>query len=661
MLEALLGAWSRLSLGRVGLLDLLSSSRVPALVLGLLGPGAVYLLARPSLGRRAAGASAVLLAAHPAWLHACAVTAEGSRVGSISVLVLAVHQASLGGRAPRARRAPLVWPVVCGLVLGFGVALSEATLWVLPLLLAHYWVSQHRSFRRLVGRARLPLPPSLVACALFAPVASVALNPTLWKKVGVGVVRWWLDPLSSAGLAAGFTGPRGVARAVGWVWDTSPLVTLLCAIAGIRGHRASRARSAIRLGQPAAEGRSTRPGGARRARAGIHADPARVAAAGAVAVCPAARSEPAVPGARCRLGSRRDRDGSGSENAARCGWSPAVSSWAESAARRADCRPSDVTVASSALVAAAVDRLGAPEVALDAPDVPAEYWRVLATAGRIAPCGAGRPGRARRPNRRFAAAAKRPGSVLATVTHRGTVLWTLRAEVGRSQESVSEIGLGGLSPESSSRKRAVSPDDYRPNQGPSAFARVGAPGRNRGWRAACDMSSRASPHAARSCHAVVRYRVVVAVGGHGCQRLTTRAWMDRGRTPEHGGTRGQDIPTVGAEKALRVAAVPHGLAARRPPRVLHAGVGRRARTCPALPSHQVPTTTEGAQHPEDSRGMVAGVHRAQSAKASRRHSPHRIPLLSATSAGRDLEGAASRRAPEPEEGRGGGNYRFNRR
>jgi hypothetical protein len=42
--------------------------------------------------------------------------------------------------------------------------------------------------------------------------------------------------------------------------------------------------------------------------------------------------------------------------------------------------------------------------------------------------------------------------------------------------------------------------------------------------------------------------------------------------------------------------------------------------------------------------------------------PRRIPLLSATSAWRDLEGAASRRArtSEPEEGRGGGNYRFNR-
>jgi hypothetical protein len=423
VLEALLGAWSRLSVGRVGVLDLLSSSRVPALVLGLLAPAAVYVLARPSLGRRAAGASAVLLAAHPGWLHACAVGAEGSRIGSIWLLVLAAHQASVGGCVAAASRARLVWSVVCGLALGLGVALSEAALWVLPLLLAHYWVSRHRSFRRLVRRARFPLPLSVLACALLAPVGSVALNPTLWKKVGIGVVRWWLDALSSAGLAAGFTGPRGVARAVGWVWDTSPLVTLFCATLGFGAivHRALARRFAS---------------GSLRPKADRHALGALVvlglvftlvlpAWLPRVLSPPALRPAASLPFLALAAGWGLDAIARFWVGERRARWvvvSGAVLGgvgWATSGLPTLGRDGSEL-----GLVAAAVDRLGAREVTLDAPDVPADYWRVLATAGRMRTVvRAPRAGETAELSLRRGGEA--PGSVLATVTRRGAVLWTL--------------------------------------------------------------------------------------------------------------------------------------------------------------------------------------------------------------------------------------------
>jgi hypothetical protein len=423
VLEALLGAWSRLSAGRVGLLDLLSSSRVPALVLGLLAPAAVYVLARPSLGRRAAGASAVLLALHPGWLHACAVTAEGARIGSIWLLVLAAHQASLGSCAPAESRARLVWSVVCGLALGLGVALSEAALWVLPLLLAHYWVSRHRSVRRLVRRARFPLPSSALACALLAPVGSVALNPTLWKKVGIGVVRWWLDPLSSAGLAAGFTGPRGVARAIGWVWDTSPLVTLLCAMLGLGAivHRALARRFAS---------------GSLRPKADRHALGALVVLGLAFtlvlpACLPRVLSPPALRPA-ASLPFLALAAGWGLEAIARFRVGERRALWVVATGAVL----AGVGLATSGLptlggdgselgpVAAAVDRLGVPEVTLDAPDVPADYWRALAAGGRMRTLV--RPPRAgETPEFVLRRGSGAPGAVLATVTRRGAALWTL--------------------------------------------------------------------------------------------------------------------------------------------------------------------------------------------------------------------------------------------
>ena len=334
------------------------------------------------------------------------------------MLVLAAHQASLG-----ACRARLGWSVVCGVVLGLGVALSEAALWVLPLLLVHYWVARHRSVRRLVRRARWPLPPSALACALLGPVGSVALNPTLWKKVGVGAVRWWLEPLSSAGLGAGLTPLGGVAHAFAWVWDTSPLATLLFGLLGLGAivHRA--------LARQFASGR-LRPKADRQA-LGALVVLGLVFTLVLPACWPRVLSPPSLRPA-ASLPFLALAAGWGLEAVARY--------WAEG--RRA------LWVASGGMVlgavglgmsglstlggdgselgavARAVDRLGAPDVTLDAPDVPADYWRRLGAEGRMQTLV-----RAPRPGETAELVLRRggdaPGARLVTVMRRGVPLWTL--------------------------------------------------------------------------------------------------------------------------------------------------------------------------------------------------------------------------------------------
>jgi hypothetical protein len=75
-------------------------------------------------------------------------------------------------------------------------------------------------------------------------------------------------------------------------------------------------------------------------------------------------------------------------------------------------------------VARAVDRLGAPEVTLDAPDVPADYWRTLGAEGRMHTLvRTARAGETAELVLRRGGDA--PGVQLITVRRRGAPLWTL--------------------------------------------------------------------------------------------------------------------------------------------------------------------------------------------------------------------------------------------
>jgi hypothetical protein len=423
VLEALLGAWARLSLGRVGLLDLTTSARLPGLVLGLLAPVALYAIARPSLGSRAAGAAAFLLAVHPAWLHACAVTAEGARVGSTWLLVLAAHQASLGPSTSLEGRTSLCrvrgfWALVCGLFLGLGVALSEAALWVLPLLLVHYWVSRHRSFGRLARRALLPVPPSALACVVFALLASLALNPVLWKQGGVGLARWWFDPLSSPGLPAEFTGLRGVARAGSWLWDVTPLVTLVLAMAGLAA-----------IAQRAFSSRSGRPS-PRVDRRGLGL--LLVLGLGFTLLLPAWLPRvlsPSVWRPEASLPFMALAGGWGLDAMARRWVGERRAPWAVAAgALLALTGLSGLSTVGRdgseiGALALAIDRLGAAEIRLEAPDVPGDFWQSLVVTGRMRTLvRAPRLGETTEYTLRRGDQAT--GVVLGTVTRQGTVLWT---------------------------------------------------------------------------------------------------------------------------------------------------------------------------------------------------------------------------------------------
>ncbi len=241
-LLVLLGAWSRLSVGRVGLLGPLESARLPWLVLSALAPLLLYAVARPSLGRRVAVLSALLLALMPRWLHDSVVGSAGVPVACAWLLLLAAYIRSLGparARAPRKGSArEMCWAIAAAAALGFGVAVSLATLWVLPVIAVHFWIARGPSTRRLAPRGRVPVPAFAVFALVLVPALLLALNPALWGQNIIQIARWLLAPLDPSVSPTLFAGklvdspPVPLGYAPLWLAVSLPAVLVVCALIG---------------------------------------------------------------------------------------------------------------------------------------------------------------------------------------------------------------------------------------------------------------------------------------------------------------------------------------------------------------------------------------------------------------------------------------------
>ncbi len=218
----LLSAWSSLALGRLGLLDPLTALRAPLLLVAALGPVAAFALSLRSWGTLGALGGALLLALHPGWIHGGVTGSEPVVVATSWLVVLAAHVASLRGKSGRAR---LSWGAASGIGLGVGLALSLAAAWVVPLLVAHFAVARWSSIRRLVPRGRVPVPVSLLGCALLAFPTFLALTPGLWGARPIAVARTLLSPLDARPLDA----PLSVG---GWTLATLPAGVVLLLLVG---------------------------------------------------------------------------------------------------------------------------------------------------------------------------------------------------------------------------------------------------------------------------------------------------------------------------------------------------------------------------------------------------------------------------------------------
>lgn len=235
------GAWSKASLGRIGVLDPLTAMRLPWLLLGALVPLSLYLIVRPSRGRAGGLMAAALCGVMPRFSHAVVVLDEGAVVASMACVVIAAHVRAMGparSGAPGARWS-LAWAAVGAVALGFGASLSLGVLWVVPLIVAHFVWARRRIARRWVARGRVPIPALLILALPIAPLILLALSPALWKASPALVARVFLAPLEPTVVPSEIAGRvvtgLPVPGHLGWAWlvHTVPLAVLLALFVGL--------------------------------------------------------------------------------------------------------------------------------------------------------------------------------------------------------------------------------------------------------------------------------------------------------------------------------------------------------------------------------------------------------------------------------------------
>jgi len=259
----LIAAWSKLSIGRVGLLDPLTSLRLPWLLLAALGPACVFLIVAPNRGISVGLVAALLLLGMPRFVHGSGLGSETLAIAGLWLGVLVCYVRSLGRARPAPSAAPprrMCWASAGGLLFALAVALSFAALWLLPILLAHFVAARFAAARRLFRRGRLAVPALVGFAACFLPVVVFLLNPPLWGTTAAQAARWLLAPLAPS-VAATLYGarpvsglaPPSVGYALDWLVYTLPSALLLAAFAGLVAivHRALARRFASGRLRPA--------------------------------------------------------------------------------------------------------------------------------------------------------------------------------------------------------------------------------------------------------------------------------------------------------------------------------------------------------------------------------------------------------------------------
>jgi hypothetical protein len=243
VLAPLIAAWSKLSLGRIGLLDRLTSVRLPWLALGALVPACTFLIVGPSRGPLVALVAALLLLGMPRFVHGAAIGSEAIAIAGLWLAVLACYLRSLGPARPLARGPSprrLCWAIFGAALLAFSVAVSFAALFLLPILLAHFFFARFAAARRLLRRGRLAVPALAGFAAIFVPLAVFVLNPPLWGISAPQAARWLLAPLSPdvvpvlhRARTVSAVSPPTLGYALDWLVFTLPSVVLVAALVGL--------------------------------------------------------------------------------------------------------------------------------------------------------------------------------------------------------------------------------------------------------------------------------------------------------------------------------------------------------------------------------------------------------------------------------------------
>ena len=211
-LFALLGAWSKLSLGRLGLLGPEVAARLPWLVVAGLAPAALFALVAGHWGARRAGFAAAWLWAFPGWALAAARGSEGAALAGAWLVALALYQRSEARPGGARSHARLRWSIACAVWLALTFAMSRAVLGVLAILPALFAVRKRPAARSAEQRGYLLVPDALVYSIVALPIGLVAFNPALYGAPAPAIVGAVFAPLDSSGFhLIEFAAPAGAA------------------------------------------------------------------------------------------------------------------------------------------------------------------------------------------------------------------------------------------------------------------------------------------------------------------------------------------------------------------------------------------------------------------------------------------------------------------
>ncbi|HEX4336555.1 MAG TPA: hypothetical protein VH062_11615 [Polyangiaceae bacterium] len=444
-LPTLISGWFGEVLAAAHLMDRLVAARLGWLLLTGTAPAALYFMVVRSHGPRVAALAACLLLAMPRWLHGAASAREPVVVASIWLVLLALYVQSIApARAARRRgvRAPFRGAAfVFALALGLGISTSLATLWVLPLIVVHSLVARPRHLRRSLRQGMLPLPFALLAMIVVSPVTLVAAGPSLWQG-GAHAAAWFLSPLAPSIEPLLYRGgpivsPRDVpgGYALRWLVATTPALVLALAFAGAGviaaeywAARRVRRDDAVGLGSLLVLAVFAIVFGPALTPAVFTRFPPRVEAA--LPFIAAAAAIPVVRAASRAVGEQRGVfvvlvAGVLFVTSGLIGVPTASSSFGlfgGGTARAVESRMWTVGDGSEvAPLAAAIDKLGMPRLAIDAPEVPRTYWQLLQRDGRLHTQV--EPGRA---GALTVSVNRGPhAGALATVARDGATLWSL--------------------------------------------------------------------------------------------------------------------------------------------------------------------------------------------------------------------------------------------
>jgi hypothetical protein len=197
-LPLLLSGWSKLSVGRVGLLDPLTAIRLPWLALCALVPVLLFAMGRASGAPFTGVLAAALISIVPSFLHASVVGAEGAVVAAGWLLVAYPYVRSLLARSARAR---CFWSLSGAAALGLGMAFSPMTVYILPILLVHAALREPRATLAALRSGRgafIPVPLLFLALLLATPLVLFLSSPALWVASSpTDIVRVALAPLGA--------------------------------------------------------------------------------------------------------------------------------------------------------------------------------------------------------------------------------------------------------------------------------------------------------------------------------------------------------------------------------------------------------------------------------------------------------------------------------